>query len=142
MAFFAERLAESRPLIVVGARTVSLLPDLSLPADVELVTATDDGSRGHPGTVLDYLSDSERSGSLALNAETAVMYACGPWPMLGAAAQFAAERGIECFVSVEQTMGCAVGACMGCAVRVKGTEKFARVCTEGPIFRSERLVWT
>jgi dihydroorotate dehydrogenase electron transfer subunit len=142
MAYFASSIAAAGPLLVIGARSVNLLPKIELPTGVSAVYATDDGSRGHPGTVVDVLADSEKSGGLRLSRDETPLFACGPWGMLKAAHEFASERNLRLWVSVEQTMGCAVGACMGCVVRVRSSRKYARVCTEGPIFRSEELVWT
>ncbi len=98
---------------------------------------TDDGSRGFHGTVIDYLLDA------GIGTKTpALLYGCGPDPMLQALAAFSEERRLSIWVSMEQTMGCAVGACMGCAIPVHGPARFARVCTEGPVFDGREIVWT
>jgi dihydroorotate dehydrogenase electron transfer subunit len=62
--------------------------------------------------------------------------------MLGALAALAEERRLQLWVSMEQTMGCAVGACLGCAIPVHGAARYARVCTEGPVFDAKEIVWT
>jgi dihydroorotate dehydrogenase electron transfer subunit len=64
------------------------------------------------------------------------MFACGPTPMLAAAAKVAKRFGIPCQVSLEEFMACAVGGCAGCAVEVKTPEGPAmkRVCVDGPVF--------
>ena len=64
------------------------------------------------------------------------MFACGPTPMLAAAAQVARRFGIPCQVSLEEFMACAVGGCAGCAVEVKTPDGPAmkRVCVDGPVF--------
>lgn len=97
------------------------------------LVATEDGSAGTKGNVLDAI----REGGLRAD----VIYACGPTPMLRALKRYAEEEGIECWLSLEEKMACGIGACLSCVCR--STEKDGhsqvnnkRVCTEGPIFRS------
>jgi len=90
--------------------------------------ATDDGSQGHMGTVLDILPDLKSP-----------IYACGPRPMLKALAQHAATRGIPCFVSMEAHMACGVGACKGCVV--KTTNSYWLCCSWGPVFDAKDIDW-
>ncbi len=134
--FFAEHIRAHNPLLVVGARTRGLLPAESCPHGIETVYATDDGSFGFHGTVVDVLKTTYSTD------DNWILYLCGPEPMLKAGHEFATERRVPAWVSLEQTMGCAVGACMGCAVRVTGGLGYARVCTEGPVFDSREIVWT
>ena len=77
-----------------------------------------------------------------------VILACGPIPMLRAAAELAARRGWECWVSLEEHMGCGYGVCKGCVIpvrddRVPAGEDFrnATCCEEGPVFRAEQVLW-
>jgi dihydroorotate dehydrogenase electron transfer subunit len=70
--------------------------------------------------------------------------ACGPTPMLRAAAALAAQRGWPCLVSVEEHMGCGYGVCKGCVVPVRGTDDAVRnamSCEEGPVFDAAVLAW-
>lgn len=100
-----------------------------------VAAATDDGSLGHHGFVdeLVRLELAEDSGY------TAVL-ACGPKPMLKSVAKAAAEYGVPCKVSMEERMACGVGACLGCAVRMKdGTMK--HVCKDGPVFDAKEVDW-
>lgn len=129
--------ATEPPLLIVGARTADLIPERPEFQQVETIIATDDGSAGVHGTVIDALNEYPR----ALDS-TLEFFGCGPTPMLKAVHELAAERGERMWASVEQTMGCAVGACMGCTVRVHGGNGYARVCTEGPVFDSRELQWT
>jgi dihydroorotate dehydrogenase electron transfer subunit len=72
------------------------------------------------------------------------LFACGPKPMAAAVAHLAARRKVPCQVSLEQRMGCGIGACVGCAVPVKtkrGTV-YRRACIEGPVFAAEDLDWS
>ena len=69
------------------------------------------------------------------------IFACGPTPMLAAAAAVARRHGIPCQVSLEEFMACAVGGCAGCAVRVVTPAGAAmkRVCVDGPVFAAESV---
>ena len=77
-----------------------------------------------------------------------VILTCGPIPMLKAAAHLARQRGWECFVSLEEHMGCGYGACKGCVVPVAASTadagagwRNATCCEEGPVFRAEQILW-
>jgi dihydroorotate dehydrogenase electron transfer subunit len=147
-------------LLFGGASLREVYPSSLLPDEVEYVVATDDGSMGHHGFVTELLPEYEAWADQA--------FACGPAPMLAALARLAAGRrerlGVanlgrkrgggkpdpigspaarrKAFlqVSMEQNMGCAVGACLGCVVMsVTGTPQ--RVCREGPVFASDEIQW-
>lgn len=107
---------------VHGARTAAELSEEW--AGDELVLATDDGSRGVRGTVVDA---APRAGAVL---------ACGPNPMLAAVAR----RWPEAQVAVETFMGCGTGVCLGCAV--PGTDGgYSRACQEGPVYRAAAVEW-
>ena len=94
---------------------------------------TDDGTYGLRGSVCRNL-DSDL-GSDDIDA----IFACGPLPMLRSVKEIAARREIPCQVSLEERMGCAIGACMGGAVKFSDTGKppaYARVCKDGPVFNA------
>ena len=94
--------------VVAGYRDETfLMEDFSPYADV--FAATEDGSTGTKGTVIDAISENR------LTAD--VIYACGPTPMLRAVKAYAAEHGAECWISMEERMACGIGACLGCACR-------------------------
>ena len=102
---------------------------------VGLYLATEDGTTGRKGRVT-----VELEARLAAHAGKAVrIMACGPNAMLWAVGRIARERGIPCFLSVEEQMACGIGVCLGCAVRT--TAGFRYVCTHGPVFPSEALGW-
>ena len=126
-----------RPLVVLGFRGADLVPELSSRCRFEPIVCTDDGSTGFRGTVVDYLRrlpKEELTGG--------ELYACGPNPMMAACHSLSGDFGLACWVSMEQIMGCGVGACMGCAIPVVGSASYARVCTEGPVFSSGTIAWT
>ena len=72
-----------------------------------------------------------------------VVYACGPAPMLKAAAAYAEETGARCYVSTEERMACGLGACVGCAIKIKDGEGFTykKVCSDGPVFDANEVCW-
>ncbi|MDR0405577.1 MAG: dihydroorotate dehydrogenase electron transfer subunit, partial [Clostridiales bacterium] len=88
--------------------------------------ATDDGSLGFHGFAADLLA-----ARLARGGVTSV-YACGPAPMLRAVKRVAEERRVYCQLSLEQRMGCGIGACAVCVCNSGG--EFVKVCQKGPVF--------
>lgn len=125
-----------RPLIITGFRNQSLviLQD-DLQAQGETLLCTDDGSAGQKGFVTDLLR--------ARIGEVDEVCACGPTPMLKAVAAVCKEFGKPCQVSLEERMGCGVGACLVCAVKVRknGEEVMQHVCKNGPVFNAEEVVF-
>ena len=101
---------------------------------VALQVATEDGSRGHRGRVTELLET-----ALASGAEGAV-YACGPTPMMAAAAALAEARGLPCWVSLENPMACGFGVCLGCAAPQRDGS-VALVCRDGPVLAGGRVDW-
>ena len=103
-----------------------------------LMIATDDGSFGAHGTI-------EKPVELLLskNDYFAVM-ACGPKPMLTTVERLAKAFDVPCWLSMEERMGCGIGACLVCACKThgeNGEEKFSHVCKDGPVFPSDAIVW-
>ena len=98
--------------------------------------ATEDGSYGSKGTVLDAIRDNGLEGE--------IIYACGPTPMLKALKEFAGERKMECWISMEEKMACGIGACLACVCKSREIDGHTnvhnkRVCKEGPVFRAEEV---
>jgi dihydroorotate dehydrogenase electron transfer subunit len=108
---------------------------------VDLVLATEDGSRGTHGRITVPLE----SALQAVPADASIaIYCCGPTPMMHAVAQRAADAGRDAWVSLEQVMGCGMGGCYSCVVPVKiadGRPHFVRSCTAGPVFAASTLHW-
>jgi dihydroorotate dehydrogenase electron transfer subunit len=104
----------------------SLCPDIRL--------ASEDGHVGHQGYVTDLLATMLAGDA----AGSAVVYACGPPPMLEAVRALCAEHGVACELAMESPMACGFGACFGCAVpRPDGG--YLRLCVDGPILRGEAV---
>lgn len=102
-------------------------------------TATDDGSQGFHGNVVELLS-SQLSGTEAPGRVK--VFACGPNPMLKALARFCEQRGLPCELSLESVMGCGVGICYGCMVELNnadGEKETVLLCKEGPVIDGRRF---
>jgi dihydroorotate dehydrogenase electron transfer subunit len=106
-----------------------------------LVLSTEDGSGGVHGRVTEPLERELANRE----ADAAVMvYACGPEPMLAAVSRIAAAHGRPSELAMERVMGCGMGGCFSCVVRVRGadgTARYVRSCLEGPVFRGDDIVW-
>jgi dihydroorotate dehydrogenase electron transfer subunit len=105
-----------------------------------LVLTTEDGTRGERGRVTVPL---DRALAAAPADRALTIYACGPTPMMRAVASLGARAGRPVFVSLEPVMGCGMGGCYSCVVRVRrGTgSHFVRSCLEGPVFDASVVVW-
>jgi NAD(P)H-flavin reductase len=88
--------------------------------------ATDDGSHGHHGLVTDLLAAELDAGP------PAVVYACGPPPMLEAVRALCEARGVPCQLALESGMACGFGACFGCVVPLRAGG-YLRLCVDGPV---------
>ena len=102
----------------------------------DVVLATEDGSAGTKGNVIDAIREH------GLKAD--VIFACGPTPMLRALKEFAASENITCFLSLEEKMACGIGACLACVCKTKNVDEHshvhnARICKDGPVFRAEEV---
>jgi dihydroorotate dehydrogenase electron transfer subunit len=143
-ATLAQSLADkgTRTTLFYGARSDQELfyLDFFEQLGVTMVLATEDGSRGERGRVTLPLD-----GALASRPPASVMiYACGPEPMLAAVAAVAARHHQPCEVSVERTMGCGLGGCYSCVIKVAqgaGPAHFVRSCIAGPVFDGAEIVW-
>ncbi|MDH7515813.1 MAG: dihydroorotate dehydrogenase electron transfer subunit [Bacteroidota bacterium] len=132
---FSRLLDQGKTVIpLVGARCSSLIARGVISG---ARYATDDGSEGCHGTVVDlfeeYLSTNE--------PVVPRVFACGPNPMLAALRRSVLGRGIPCELSLESEMACGIGICQGCAVkRSRERDQYALVCTDGPCFDARDIV--
>lgn len=121
--------------IVVGYRDeLFLFEDLKQYGTVYV--ATEDGSAGTKGNVLDAICANE--------LEADIIYACGPTPMLRAIKEYAEAHQIECYLSLEEKMACGVGACLACVCKSKEKDHHTninnkRICKDGPVFLSTEV---
>jgi dihydroorotate dehydrogenase electron transfer subunit len=122
--------------ILLGARAkeeLTVLVEDFRQFGMHVRTATDDGSLGYQGFVTDLLS------ALQL-ANDAVVYTCGPEPMMARTVAICRSAGVECQVSVESVMACGMGACLGCT-RPASDGGYTHVCKNGPVYNAEDLQW-
>lgn len=98
-----------------------------------VLIATDDGSEGYKGFITDLLIKENIDG----------IFACGPKPMLIKTANFAKANNIFCELSMEERMGCGIGACLVCACKTKKGEghTFSHVCKDGPVFNAKEVIF-
>ena len=102
----------------------------------KVVIATEDGSCGTKGNVLDAIRAESVDGQ--------VIYSCGPTPMLRALKQYAGDKGIEAWISLEEKMACGIGACLACVCKSKDVDHHTnvhnkRICKDGPVFNAQEV---
>ncbi len=164
MMYLSQKLVGPRGVVFCGAVNRDLLP-LTITADappppadtpgpqyniaefaqygLPAVCCTDDGSYGFRGFVTQalepYLAQYFPSGG-------AMLYTCGPEPMMKRVSQIAERFNLPCQVSVERAMACGLGTCQSCVIRVENQQaaegwSYQLTCTDGPVFNSRRLRW-
>lgn len=126
---------KGEPVLVMGYRDELFLTEEMKKAG-QLVIATEDGSAGTKGNVLDAIREND--------LEADMIFACGPKPMLRALKAYGLENNIPCYVSMEERMACGVGACLGCVCQSTEVDdhsqvKNKRVCKDGPVFLSTEV---
>lgn len=101
------------------------------------ILCTDDGTVGIKGFVSEPLED------ILKNENVDAVYSCGPTPMLKKISEICDRYDTFCQVSLEERMGCGIGACLVCACKTNkdGQEHFAHVCKNGPVFNAKEVVW-
>ena len=129
---------DAEKTVVLGYRTSTFLKEeFEEVCDVKI--ATEDGSQGAKGTVIDAIEKYDVEGK--------VIYACGPMPMLKALAAYAEEHGMEAQISLEERMACGIGACLGCICKSKTKDHHTnvnntRICKDGPVFDAKEVVFS
>lgn len=124
--------------VVLGYRDELFLKE-EFEACADVVVATEDGSCGTKGTVIDAINEA--------NVDGAVIYACGPMPMLKALAEYAEAHNMEAQISLEERMACGIGACLGCICKTKKKDHHTnvnnqRICKDGPVFDAKEVVFS
>jgi dihydroorotate dehydrogenase electron transfer subunit len=134
----AQRLPGATLLFGARSKKETFLLDDFKGLGLKIKTATEDGSAGVKGLVTALLEKE-------LVPDT-VVYACGPVGMLKAASRLCEGAGVKCFVSLERSMACGIGVCLGCAVRTINHEarenrNYKMVCSDGPVFDGKDIDW-
>lgn len=124
--------------VVLGYRDELFLKD-EFESYADVVVATEDGSCGTKGTVIDAIKEAGVDGK--------VIYACGPMPMLKALAEYAEAYDMEAQISLEERMACGIGACLGCICKTKKKDHHTnvnnqRICKDGPVFDAKEVVFS
>lgn len=128
--------AEAEVTVIAGYRNSEIFLKEELEQNGTLVIATEDGSVGTKGNVMDAIREN--------HLEADVIFACGPTPMLRAIKTYAEENGILCYISMEEKMACGVGACLACVCKSKDVDHHShvhnkRICKDGPVFLSTEV---
>ena len=133
---FPFELVDSRLDVAGGGadatRAVALLERWGVPSRLA-------SNAGLPGCYRGYVTELARAWLLTLDSKARAevqMLACGPTPMLAAAAKLAREFDLPCQLALEEFMACGIGGCAGCNVLVQTSDGPAmkRVCVDGPVF--------
>ena len=121
-----------------GAQTKDdlLLKEDFASQDVTLHYATEDGSEGYQGLVTELFEEKLK----LKDKKDVVVAACGPHGLLSEVTRICQKHHIPCEVSMESTMGCGSGVCLGCVVETKD-HQMVRTCQEGPVFDATTLLW-
>ncbi len=109
-------------------------------ADLRIETITDDGSSGRRGWVTELLENELRQHPASLT------FACGPEPMLKNVQQVLCKFKTRGYLSLENRMACGFGVCLGCVQKMaatgdNGAGESAKVCTQGPVFPADKVVF-
>ena len=136
MVGLAEALKDKAEVSVVAGYRDELFLTEELENAGKLYIATEDGSTGTKGTVIDAIKEQAVGGD--------VIYACGPTPMLKAIKEYALANNIECQLSLEERMACGIGACLACVCQSKDKDAHSnvnnkRICKDGPVFLAEEV---
>lgn len=132
----AKQMSCEKKQIVVGYRDAQTFLREEFDKNGELYISTEDGSVGTKGNVMDVIREK--------GLEADMIFACGPTPMLRAIKQYAEERNIECYISLEERMACGIGACLGCVCQTKEKDHHSnvhnkRICKDGPVLLSTEV---
>lgn len=122
--------------IVLGYRNSDLFLKDEFDKYGKVYVATEDGSVGTRGNVMDAIRECAITGE--------VLYACGPKPMLKAIKTYVEENGLEAFISLEERMACGIGACLACVCKTTDVDDHshvhnARICKDGPVFNAKEV---
>ena len=137
LLFLAKKLKHAQ--VVLGFRSASseILSAEFTSLQCDTAIATDDGSLGFEGNVMQAVQ------ALVNRKDILRIYACGPRSMLKGASEYAVENGISCQISMEEYLGCGIGACLCCPVPVyeNGVKTYKKLCKDGPVFSAGTVIW-
>jgi dihydroorotate dehydrogenase electron transfer subunit len=138
MHFVAQRAEAADAVLAFRSQERALLQGEFALLCQKVLVMSDDGSIGTQGFAAQGVS------AMLSQDNYAAVFACGPKIMLKTTFEAAQKAGVPCYVSLEERMGCGLGACLTCATPVWGAdgEKTVKeVCKHGPVFRGEEVIW-
>jgi len=101
--------------------------------------STDDGSRGYKGFVSDLFENKIKDPKIISQKDRGIVFCCGPKEMMRAVRKISEDRGWPCYLSMEEIMGCGMGACLSCVVESRKSGDYVTVCKDGPVFESRSI---
>ena len=121
--------------VYLGARDKNILADEFEKAGAKVYLSSDSGREGYHGNAVELLRHNNAYGN--------IIYTCGPKIMLKFVTEYAVGRNMPIQVSMEERMACGIGACVGCAIKIKQGNDFAnlKVCKDGPVFDGREVLW-
>ncbi len=122
--------------VYLGARDKNILTDEFEALGAKVFLSSDAGLEGFKGNVVELMRNEK--------AQADIIYTCGPKVMLKGVNDYAEENGTKCQVSMEERMACGIGACVGCAIKIKdgnGGYNNLKVCKDGPVFDGSEVLW-
>lgn len=136
MLQLAKELKRVEKTIVLGYRDSQTFLKDELERYGRVVAASEDGSVGIKGNVLDAIREEGIEGD--------IIYSCGPTSMLRAVKAYAEEKGMEAQISLEERMACGIGACLACVCQSKEVDGHShvhnkRICKDGPVFDAQEV---
>ena len=142
--YMLAKLGKNKGVCLIGGRNEQdlLLVDKFEEAGYKVRVSTDDGSAGHKGIVTEILEQELKAydGSLP-----AVIFSCGPNPMLKAVGAVCDKYNTKAMISLDEHMCCGVGACFTCVCKVKADNddgwRYSRTCNEGPVYDANDIHW-
>lgn len=122
--------------VYLGAREKNILADEFASLGAEVFLSSDAGVEGFKGNIVELMKEKNACGD--------IIYTCGPKIMLKGVNSYGEEKGIKVQVSMEERMACGIGACVGCAIKIKdsnGGFSNLKVCKDGPVFDGKEVLW-
>ena len=130
-----------KAVVILGFRSKDTFLVEDFRKYAEVIIATDDGSLGCRGTVIDAANEIKAAEKYGITD----IFSCGPMPMLRGVKEYGESRGLPTYISLEERMACGIGVCLGCVCETKEVDhhsnvKNTRVCKDGPVFLSTEVV--
>ncbi len=140
LIFLADRLSgeDVKITFFYGAKNCGYIGFETLPAGIDCVFTTEDGSYGHKG-----LLDKAIRSHIKKSVRPDVIYGGGPSGLLKKIGKISEDFNIPAFVSLENRMACGTGICYGCVTKIKTASgwEYIRICKEGPVFNTKEIKW-